>query len=90
MREEIVSVQNLMRRFGDKDALANITLSVTRGIVFGLVGENGAGKTTLIKHLLGLYKAQEGTVRVFGWNPVRRPVEVLSRNWLHVVVSARR
>ena len=79
MREEIVSVQNLMRRFGDKDALANISLSVGRGIVFGLVGENGAGKTTLIKHLLGLYKAQEGTVRVFGWNPVRRPVEVLSR-----------
>jgi ABC-2 type transport system ATP-binding protein len=79
MREEIVSVQNLMRRFGDKDALANVSLTVHRGVVFGLVGENGAGKTTLIKHLLGLYKAQEGTVRVFGWDPVRRPVEVLSR-----------
>jgi ABC-2 type transport system ATP-binding protein len=79
MREDIVTVQNLMRRFGDKDALSNVSLSVPRGIVFGLVGENGAGKTTLIKHLLGLFRAQEGTVRVFGWDPVRRPVEVLSR-----------
>jgi ABC-2 type transport system ATP-binding protein len=79
MRDDIVTVQKLMRRFGDKDALSNVSLSVPRGIVFGLVGENGAGKTTLIKHLLGLFKAQEGTVRVFGWDPVRRPVEVLSR-----------
>jgi ABC-2 type transport system ATP-binding protein len=79
MRDEIVNVQNLMRRFGDKDALANVSLTVPRGVVFGLVGENGSGKTTLIKHLLGLYKAQEGSVRVFGWNPARRPVEVLSR-----------
>ncbi|HJS08632.1 MAG TPA: ABC transporter ATP-binding protein [Pirellulales bacterium] len=79
MREDIVTVQNLMRRFGERDALSNVSLSVPRGIVFGLVGENGAGKTTLIKHLLGLFKAQEGSVRVFGWDPVRRPVEVLSR-----------
>jgi ABC-2 type transport system ATP-binding protein len=79
MAEEIVVVEHLMRRFGDKDALANVSLSIPQGTVFGLVGENGAGKTTLIKHLLGLYKAQEGTVRVFGWNPARRPVEVLSR-----------
>ena len=45
-----------------------------RGVVFGLVGENGAGKTTLIKHVLGLLKAQAGTVRVFGLDPVREPV----------------
>ena len=79
MREDIVTVQNLMRRFGERDALANVSLSIPRGIVFGLVGENGAGKTTLIKHLLGLFKAQEGTVRIFGCDPVRWPVEVLSR-----------
>ncbi len=44
----------------------------------GLVGENGAGKTTLIKHILGLLKAQTGTVRVFGRDPVADPVGVLS------------
>ena len=49
------------------------------GSVVGLVGENGAGKTTLIKHILGLLKAQSGTVRVFGLDPVADPVGVLSR-----------
>jgi ABC-2 type transport system ATP-binding protein len=47
--------------------------------VFGLVGENGAGKTTLIKHVLGLLKAQLGTVRVFDRDPVADPVGVLGR-----------
>jgi ABC-2 type transport system ATP-binding protein len=43
----------------------------------GLVGENGAGKTTLLKHVLGLFKARTGTVRVFGKDPVEDPEAVL-------------
>src|SRR5439155_13354638 len=70
---------NLSRRYGFKLALDNLSLAVPRGVVFGLVGENGAGKTTLIKHLLGLLKAQAGTVRVFGLDPVAEPVAVLGR-----------
>ena len=50
-----------------------------RGSVLGLVGEKGAGKTTLIKHLLGSLKAQAGSVRVFGLDPVLDPVCVLGR-----------
>ena len=50
-----------------------------RGKVFGLVGENGAGKTTLIKHILGLLKAETGSVRVFGLDPVQNAPAVLSR-----------
>jgi ABC-2 type transport system ATP-binding protein len=49
------------------------------GQVYGLVGANGAGKTTLLKHLLGLLRAATGSVRVFGLDPVRDPVGVLSR-----------
>jgi ABC-2 type transport system ATP-binding protein len=48
-------------------------------MVHGLVGANGAGKTTLIKHILGLLRAQSGSVRVFGLDPVADPVAVLSR-----------
>src|SRR5881396_1567630 len=75
----VVCVESLSRRFGDKLALDNLSLGVPRGAVFGVVGANGAGKTTLIRHLLGLLRAQSGTVRVFGLDPVKDPVGVLSR-----------
>lgn len=66
-----------------------------RGGVFGLIGGNGAGKTTLIKHILGMLKAQSGSVRVFGLDPVENPVGTLGRigylseerdlpNWMRV------
>jgi len=74
-----IAVSQLTRRFGTKTALDSVTLDVARGGVHGLVGANGAGKTTLIKHILGLLRAQSGTVRVFGRDPVANPVGVLSR-----------
>jgi ABC-2 type transport system ATP-binding protein len=75
----VVEVKDVTRRFGDKLALDDVTFRVPAGSVVGLVGENGAGKTTLIKHILGLLKAQSGSVRVFGLDPVADPVGVLSR-----------
>jgi ABC-2 type transport system ATP-binding protein len=75
----VVQLRGVTRRFGAKVALADVTLTVPRGMVFGLVGVNGAGKTTLIKHVLGLLRAQAGSVRVFGLDPVADPVEVLGR-----------
>lgn len=76
--DHVIEVQELSRRFGRKAALEQVSLSVPKGSVFGLVGENGAGKTTLLKHLLGLYRAQRGTVRVLGKDPVVDPAGVLS------------
>jgi len=77
--EAVVAITNLSRRFGSKTVLDDVSLYVPRGSVFGLVGENGAGKTTLIKHILGLLRAEAGTVRVFGLDPVSDPVAVLGR-----------
>jgi len=77
--DAVIAITGLTRRFGSKRALDEVSLFVPRGGVFGLVGENAAGKTTLIKHILGLLKAESGTVRVFGKNPVSDPVGVLSR-----------
>jgi ABC-2 type transport system ATP-binding protein len=77
--ESIIEVSELTRRFGATTALDSVSLSVTRGMVHGLVGANGAGKTTLIKHVLGLLRAESGSVRVFGLDPVADPVGVLSR-----------
>jgi ABC-2 type transport system ATP-binding protein len=77
--ESVIDVSNLTRRFGGKTALDAVSLSLPRGAVYGLVGANGAGKTTLIKHLLGLLRAESGSVRIFGRDPVADPVGVLSR-----------
>jgi ABC-2 type transport system ATP-binding protein len=79
MSEPVIAVSELTRHFGDKAALASVSLSLSRGAVYGLVGTNGAGKTTLIRHILGLLKAESGSVRVFGLDPVADPVTVLSR-----------
>jgi ABC-2 type transport system ATP-binding protein len=74
---EVIRVERLTRRYGAKLALNDVSLSLQKGKVLGLVGENGAGKTTLIKHILGLLTAQQGQVRVFGLDPVENPVSVL-------------
>lgn len=79
MTDPLVDVSGLVRRFGATTALDEVTFSMQRGAVYGLVGANGAGKTTLIRHLLGLLRAERGRVRVFGLDPVADPVGVLSR-----------
>src|SRR3984885_12720579 len=75
----VIAIAGLSRHFGSKAALRDFSLYVPRGGVFGLVGENGAGKTTLIKHILGLFRAERGVVRVFDRDPVADSVEVLGR-----------
>jgi ABC-2 type transport system ATP-binding protein len=79
LSDTVIDVTDLTRRFGPRLAVNQVSLTVARGRVFGLVGANGAGKTTLIKHLLGLLQAESGSVRVFGFDPVADPVAVLSR-----------
>jgi ABC-2 type transport system ATP-binding protein len=79
MSDSVIHISDLTRRFGGRTALASVSLSMRRGAVYGLVGANGAGKTTLIKHVLGLLRAESGSVRVFGLDPVADPVAVLSR-----------
>lgn len=75
MSEPLITVSELTRRFGAKTALESVNLSLPRRAVYGLVGTNGVGKTTLIKHLLGLLRAESGSVRVFGVDPVADPVD---------------
>ena len=91
----IIEIKGLTRRFDSKIAIDGLSLTVPSGGVFGLIGGNGAGKTTLLRHILGMLKAQSGTVRVFGLDPVASPVGVLGRigylsedrnlpNWMRV------
>lgn len=79
MSDLMVEVSELSRRFGNTVALDKVNFRASKGLVYGLVGANGAGKTTLIKHLMGLLRAESGSVRLFGMDPVHKPVEVLKR-----------
>lgn len=62
----IVEVTNLTKSFGDFKALNNIDLEVSKGEIHGFIGPNGAGKSTTIRVLLGMLKADEGQVSIFG------------------------
>jgi ABC-2 type transport system ATP-binding protein len=61
-----ISTQALSKEFGEKTAVANLTLDVERGEVFGFLGPNGAGKTTAVKMLLGLISPTSGKGEVLG------------------------
>ncbi|WP_258361067.1 ABC transporter ATP-binding protein [Moorella sulfitireducens] len=62
----MIEVRNLSKSFGKYKALASVSIDVAKGSVYGLLGPNGAGKTTLIKHLVGVYRQDEGTVAIAG------------------------
>ncbi|WP_336325754.1 ABC transporter ATP-binding protein [Halovenus sp. HT40] len=65
---DVVAADGLTREYGETVALDGVSLSVSKGEVFGLVGPNGAGKTTLVRALTGTTDA-EGTVELFGADP---------------------
>ena len=77
--EIVARVTNLTRQYKRVTALDDVTLEIPKGAVFGLVGSNGAGKTTLIKHLMGMLRPQQGTVEVFGLDPIADPEKALVR-----------
>ncbi len=66
MSEHPVVCRSLVKRFGDKTAVAGIDLSLDSGECFGLLGPNGAGKTTTVEMLEGLCPPDSGTLELFG------------------------
>ena len=63
---EILQITNLKKRFGDKEVLKGLDLSVPEHSIFGFIGKNGAGKTTTMKMVLGLMSLEEGEITVAG------------------------
>ena len=76
MANPILQVENLVKRYGDLEAVRGVSFSVEEGEVFGLLGPNGAGKTSTIEVLEGLRVADGGRVSVCGFDPVRNPTEL--------------
>jgi ABC-2 type transport system ATP-binding protein len=71
-----IEIQNLTKRFGAVQALDGLDLTVRAGEVHGFLGPNGAGKSTTIRILLGLAKADSGSVRLLGSDPWTDAVEL--------------
>jgi spermidine/putrescine transport system ATP-binding protein len=81
-----VEVQNVVRRFGDLEALAGVSVRIRHGEFFSLLGPSGCGKTTLLRIIAGLDLADEGEVRIGGMrmNGVpahRRPVNTVFQSY---------
>jgi len=71
MPEPVIQVENLIKRYGELEAVCGVSFSVNEGEVFGLLGPNGAGKTTTIEILEGLRNLDGGRVSVCGLDPQR-------------------
>lgn len=69
-QENPVVLENVSKYLKGKKILDNISLKVEAGKIFSLIGPNGAGKTMTIRTILGLLKPDEGSVKIFGKNPL--------------------
>ncbi|MEU1844098.1 ABC transporter ATP-binding protein [Micromonospora sediminicola] len=75
----VIEVEHLHKRYGDTVAVDDVSFTVEQGEIFGVLGRNGAGKTTTVECVQGLRRADRGTVRVLGLDPVRDRTEVRQR-----------
>ena len=71
MSSPAISVSGLKKRFGDVQAVNDLSFDVDRGEMFGLIGPDGAGKTTVLRLVCGLLQPNAGSVRVLGADPFR-------------------
>jgi ABC-2 type transport system ATP-binding protein len=75
----VIEAHNLVKTFGARRVLDDLTFKVSPGDVIGVLGKNGAGKTTLLELILGFGLANGGDVRVFGHDSRRLPADIKSR-----------
>lgn len=68
MRNCIVKIKNLSKKYKDTMVVNNLTLNINEGTIYGFIGPNGAGKSTTIKMILGLIKSSSGTITIFNKN----------------------
>ena len=74
MAESLIETRTLIKRYGDKVAVNNVSFDVYGGEVFGFLGPNGAGKTTTIKMIVGLLQPTSGTIKVAGYDVQTQPL----------------
>lgn len=78
MEKYSIKTAALSKQYNDQAVVKNVSMTVPKGKIYGLLGRNGAGKTTIMKILLGLATASSGEFQLFGQSPKKHP-EVYSR-----------
>jgi len=66
MKDHVLELENVSKRFGDFTAVNDVTLRIPRGSIYGFLGQNGAGKTTTIRMIFDIIKPTSGRVRILG------------------------
>lgn len=79
MQTPVISVSRLGKSYGSTVAVADVSLQVHRGEIFGLIGPNGAGKTTTMECVEGLRAPDRGTIEVLGLDPRRDATRLQQR-----------
>jgi phospholipid/cholesterol/gamma-HCH transport system ATP-binding protein len=73
----LIDIQNLKKRFGQKEVLRGVTLSINTGETMVVIGRSGCGKSVLLKHIVGLLKPDDGTVMLDGQSMSTLPLNAL-------------
>lgn len=79
MSDAVLETEDLTKRFGRRVAVADLSMRVERGNIFGFLGQNGAGKSTTIRMVLGLVRPTSGRVRLLGHDMAKHPLWALAR-----------
>jgi ABC-2 type transport system ATP-binding protein len=66
MNETILQTRNITKRYSGKAAVENVSMTIKKGDIYGLIGRNGAGKTTLMRMIASLASAESGELELFG------------------------
>ena len=75
----MIEVRHLTKRYGDREAVSDLSFEVARGEVVGFLGPNGAGKSTTLRMLTGFLAPSEGTITIDGLDTQAQPLEVKRR-----------
>ena len=78
MENTIIKLENVVKRYGKKEALKGINLDILKGKIVGLLGPNGSGKSTMIKLLNGLLQPDEGNIEIAGMKPSIETKKIVS------------
>ena len=74
----MLELKNVTKTFGTLKALDDLTMTVPKGAVYGLVGPNGAGKSTAIRHVLGVYRPDSGSITLDGGDARKTGIDCTS------------